>query len=138
MKMGFDYESMLDEAMGKIPKKDGTGKRFKVPQVVVESQGSRTAIKNFSEVCSALRREPQHVSKFIAKELAAPASIQNGTMVIQAKLSRDVLQRKVEDYIKSFVYCKVCGEPDTNLEREDRIFFMRCEACGARSTAKSI
>lgn len=136
--MSFDYESLLKSAMEKVPKRESTGKRFKVPQVVVEAQGSRTAIKNFAEVASDLRREPAHIARFIAKELAAPASIQNGSLVLQAKVSRDVLQKKVEDYIKNFVYCRVCGEPDTKIEKEDRIVFIRCEACGARSVAKPV
>lgn len=136
--MSFDYESLLKSAMEKMPKKEGAGKRFKVPEVIVEAQGSRTAIKNFSEIASSLRREPAQIARFIAKELAAPGSVQNGSLVLQVKVSREVLQKKLEDYIKNFVYCRVCGEPDTKIEKEDRITFIRCEACGARSAAKPV
>jgi len=136
--MDFNYESLLKSAMEKMPKREGSGKRFKVPQVVVESQGSRTVIKNMLEIASVLRREPEQIGRYIAKEMAAPGSVQNGTFVLQAKAGREVLQKKLEDYIRNFVYCRVCGEPDTRLEKEDRIVFMRCEACGARSAAKPI
>lgn len=136
--MDFDYQSLLKTAMEKMPKHEGSGKRFKVPQVVVEAQGSRTVIKNMSEVASALRREPDQVGRYIAKEIAAPGSVQNGTFVLQAKANRELLQKKLEDYICNFVYCRVCGEPDTRLEKEDRIVFIRCEACGARSAAKQV
>ena len=135
--MSFDYESLLKSAMEKIPKKEGMGKRFKIPQVVVEAHGSKTIIKNFSEIASSLRRQPVHILKFMAKELAAPGSLENGALVLQVKVARDVLQKKIEDYIKNFVYCKVCGEPDTKLEKKDRITFMECEACGARTAIKS-
>lgn len=136
--MSQDYESLLKSAMEKIPKKKGTGRRFQMPQVVVEKRGSKTAIKNFSEIAAALRRDPVHMSRFVAKELAAPASVQEGALVIQARVMKEVLQRKIEDYVKAFVYCKVCGEPDTILEKDDRILFIRCEACGARSAAKNV
>lgn len=136
--MKFDYESLLKSAMEKVPKREGTGKRFKVPQAVVEAQGSRTAIKNFAEIASDLRREPAQMARFISKEMAAPGSVQNGSLVLQVKANRETVQRKVEDYIKNFVYCRVCGEPDTRLEKEDRIVFIRCEACGARSAAKPV
>ncbi|MBI4894760.1 MAG: translation initiation factor IF-2 subunit beta [Candidatus Aenigmarchaeota archaeon] len=136
--MDFSYESLLKSAMEKVPKREGSGKRFKVPQVVVEAQGAKTVIKNMAEVASGLRREPEQVGRFIAKEMAAPGSIQNGTFVLQAKASKEMLQRKLEDYIKNFVYCRVCGEPDTKLEKDDRIVFIRCEACGARSAAKPV
>lgn len=136
--MNLDYKTLLKSAMEKIPKKEEAGKRFKVPQTIVEAQGSKTAIKNFSEIAAALRREPAHIAKFIAKELAAPGSVQNGSLVLQGKFSADLLRKKVEDYIKNFVYCRVCGEPDTKIEKEDRIVFIRCEACGARSAAKPV
>lgn len=136
--MDFSYESLLKGAMEKVPKREGSGKRFKVPQVVVEAQGAKTVIRNMAEVASGLRREPEQVGRFIAKEMAAPGSIQNGTFVLQAKASKEMLQKKLEDYIKNFVYCRVCGEPDTKLEKDDRIVFIRCEACGARSAAKPV
>lgn len=136
--MEFDYESLLKSALEKVPKRESTGKRFKVPQAVVEAQGPKTVIKNFSEVASMLRREPRQIAKFISKEMAAPGSVQNDTFVIQMKVSREVLQKKVEEYIKNFVYCKVCGEPDTKIEKEGRIDFIKCEACGARSATKQI
>ncbi len=136
--MSFDYESLLDRAIEKIPKREGTGKRFKIPQVIVENQGTRTVIKNFAEVSQDLRREPGHVAKFISKEMAAPGSVQNGTLVLQVRSNREALQKKLEDYIKNFVYCRVCGEPDTKIEKDDRIVFLRCEACGARSAAKPV
>lgn len=136
--MSFDYESLLKSAMEKMPKKEDTGKRFKMPQAVVEAQGSKTAVKNLAEISSALRREPAHIARFISKELAAPGSVQNGQLILQGKFSSEVLRKKIEDYAKNFVYCRVCGEPDTRLEKEDRITFIRCEACGARSAAKPI
>jgi translation initiation factor 2 subunit 2 len=136
--MNFDYESLLKSALEKVPKKEGTGKRFKIPQVVVESQGPKTVIKNFGEISSSLRRDPKQIAKFISKEVAAPGNVQNDSFVIQMKVSRDLLQKKLEDYIKEFVYCKVCGEPDTKIEKEGRINFIKCEACGARSATKQI
>jgi translation initiation factor 2 subunit 2 len=38
--------------------------------------------------------------------------------------------------VKDGVLCPVCGSPDTHLEKEKRMWFMVCEACGARSVAK--
>jgi translation initiation factor 2 subunit 2 len=136
--MDFDYESLLKSALEKVPKKEDSGKRFKIPQVVVESQGAKTAIKNLLEISSALRRDPKQIAKFISKELAAPSSVQGSSLILQMKVSRDLLQKKIEDYIKAFVYCKVCGEPDTKIEKEGRIEFIKCEACGARSATRQI
>jgi translation initiation factor 2 subunit 2 len=133
-----DYENLLEKAMQSVPQKAEGRKRFVMPQVVAESQGPKTAIRNFGEIASALRREPAHVAKFFTKELAAPGNIQNGMLILQAKVSRENLQKKLEAYVKDFVYCKVCGQPDTRLEKDNRISSLRCDACGARSAVKHI
>jgi translation initiation factor 2 subunit 2 len=133
-----NYDKLLDSALEKISKKFETKKRFQMPQVVSEVQGNKTILKNFFEIASSLRREPNHLAKYFTKELAAPASIQSDTLVLQTKVGRESLQKKLENYVKEFVYCKVCGQPDTKLEKEDRINFLKCDACGARSPARLI
>lgn len=76
-------------------------------------QGNKTLIKNFGEIVSILRRDASHLSKYLFKELATPGSIQSNTLILQTRASKEIIQKKIEDYTKEFVYCKVCNEPDT-------------------------
>ena len=133
-----DYKSMLKKAMERLPRKSTEEKRFEMPKIVSMAQGNKTIIRNFGEVLSALRRDGKHLAKFFFKQLATPGNIEGNTLILQRKVSHSLLQKKLEDYIKEYVYCKVCGEPDTLLVREDRITFMKCEACGARSAVREI
>jgi len=132
------YEDMLKNAMQKMPKKAEEEKRFEIPRVITITQGNKTIIRNFGEIISALRRDERHLAKYLFKQLATPGNIENGTLILQRKVHNDMLQKKLEDYIKEYVFCKVCGEPDTLLSKEDRIVFMQCEACGARSSMRNI
>lgn len=134
----MDYESLLNQAFEKIPKKMETAERFKVPSVEIEIVGPRTVFKNFQQITTILRREPNHVAKFLSRELAAPGSIQANTLVFTGKVGREILQKKIEDYIKEFVYCKECREPDTKLVKEGRVTYMICEACGAKHPVRSL
>lgn len=136
--MASDYEKLLKNAMEKLPKKSTEKKRFTIPQVVSFVQGNKTIIKNFAEILSVLRRDGRHVSKFIFKQLAAPGNMEGDTLVLQRKVGQSMIQKKIEDYIKEYVFCKVCNEPDTVLVREGRILSMKCEACGARSSVRHI
>ena len=34
--------------------------------------------------------------------------------------------------MKEFVYCKECGKPDTKLIKDERKYYIKCEACGAK------
>ncbi len=132
------YEELLKRAIAQLPKKIERKERFEMPKVVIEYSGNKTLLRNFKEILSILRREPRHLSKYLFKELAAPGTIQNDILIFQSKISKEILQKKIENYVKEFVFCKICGKPDTQLIKEDRLTFMRCEACGAKSSVRSI
>ena len=133
-----NYERLLDAALEKMPKKLHEGDRFQVPEAVTEIQGNKTLVKNFGEIAARLRREPQHLARYLFKQLATPGNIQGSTLILQRKLTSSFIQEKVVSYVKDFVYCKICGEPDTKFMKEGRITFIQCDACGARSPYKSI
>ena len=121
----MNYEELLRKAMEKIPKKVVRSERFKIPRARCEYVGNKTYIRNFKEIVDTLRRPPEHLSKYLFKELATPGSIEGKSLVLQRKVPFDILQKKIESYVKEFVLCKVCGEPDTKLVKEKRITFAR-------------
>lgn len=131
----MEYEELLGKAFEKIRKKV-VSSRFKVPEIVSEFQGNKTIIKNFFEITSSIRRDAADLAKYFFKELATPGSVQGDALVLQAKIPKDSLQKKFADYLREYVYCKVCGEPDTKLSKENRFTFMVCEACGAKRPTK--
>jgi translation initiation factor 2 subunit 2 len=134
----MEYEQLLKKAFEKLPKKLETKSRFVIPEIVAEISGQKTIVKNFGDIVSKLRRDPIHVSKYLSRETAAARSIQGNMLIFQGKLSKEILQRKLVDYVKEFVYCKTCGEPDTRLFKKDRVTMTECEACGAKHPIKSI
>jgi translation initiation factor 2 subunit 2 len=124
--------------MEKLPKTVEKKERFEIPKVICEISGNKTVLKNFSDIIAILRRDSNHLIKFLSKELATSGSIQNGVLIFQGKIPLEILQKKINDYVKEFVYCKECGEPDTKLVKEKRIYFLICEACGAKHPVRSI
>lgn len=132
------YEELLAKAISKLPKGPGTGERFVVPTADAVVVGNQTVIRNFADVCGALRREPRHLLKFLSKELAAPANLDGSRAIFQSKVPQRTVQAKLESYVKEFVVCKECRRPDTRLEKAERITLLVCEACGARGAVKQI
>ena len=132
------YEKLLQSAIEKMPKKEGIKDRFEIPEAVAEIQGNKTLIRNFADIASGLRREPEHLAKYLFKELATPGNIQGVALILQRKLTTSFIQEKIVSYAKDFVYCKICREPDTKFVREGRITIIQCDACGARSPYKAI
>ncbi len=135
--METDYNKLLEIAVDKMPKKVQDKDRFQVPQAITELQGNKTLIRNFSEIAGTLRRDASHLAKYLFKELATPGSIQGSILTLQTKLSQSAVQRKIGSYVAEYVYCKVCGEPDTRFAKEGRIIYIHCDACGGRSAYKS-
>ena len=134
----MDYENLLEKAYQKLPEAKSSGERFKIPIADTINQGNQTIIKNFIQICQALRRKPSHVLRFLTKELAAPGSFDQTKAMFQSKVPQRVIQQKIELYVKDYVFCRECHRPDTKLIKEDRITFLKCEACGAKSSVKSI
>jgi translation initiation factor 2 subunit 2 len=131
----MNYEEMLEEAFKKIVKREAK-ERFQIPQIENEIQGTKFIIKNFKKISEHLKRDPKHLAKFLMLSLASSGSIEGEALVLNSKLKREVVQQKLEEYVKKYVFCKVCNEPDTKLIKGGRIYFIRCEACGASYAVK--
>jgi translation initiation factor 2 subunit 2 len=131
----MNYEELLEEAFKKIVKKE-TKDRFQIPQIEGEMQGTRFIVRNFKKIADYLKRDPKHLAKYLMLSLATSGSMEGEALVLNTKVRRDIVQQKLEEYIRKYVFCKVCGEPDTKLIKEDRIYFIQCDACGARYAVK--
>ena len=112
--------------------------RLEIPTPNVTIQGNRTFIINFTEIANGIRRNPKHLAKFLFRELAKPGHLDSNRLIFQGKVITSLVQSKIDYYIKEFVICKECNRPDTHFEKEDRIRFIKCEACGAKHVLRRI
>ncbi|MEM5871751.1 MAG: translation initiation factor IF-2 subunit beta [Candidatus Aenigmatarchaeota archaeon] len=131
-----DYEKLLDLAYEKLPKRGESDSRFQIPKTKLQAFGAKTIITNFMEISDILRREPQHIQKFLLKELATAGELESGRLVLQGRFKNDVVDKKIEMYVKEYVLCPDCGKPDTKFIKEDRFLFLKCEVCGSRHVLK--
>ncbi len=132
------YEELLKRAQSKLPKEKGTGERFEIPKVRSTVIGMRTIILNFKEVAEALNRDPRHLMKFLTNEMATAGILEETRATFQGKFPHNTLERLVNIYTENFVICPVCNRPDTKIVKERRLFFLVCEACGAKSSVKAV
>jgi translation initiation factor 2 subunit 2 len=132
------YEDMLKKAYKLLPEVKTSDSRFEIPQVHGRLQGNRTILTNFGQIASHLRREDSHFLKFMLRELATTGELASGTATFNGKFAPSMLNKKVEKYVKEFIFCEKCGKPDTELMIENGTTFKRCEACGSKATVRSI
>lgn len=135
--MNYDYFELLRKAKKGLPDLRKGNSRFELPKAIVEIVGRQTTIKNFSDIAKILRRDPRHMIKFLFKELAIPGDLRNDELVLQGKIDENMINKKIEDYVKEFVLCKECGKADTIIEKREKMPFIKCEACGASRPLRS-
>lgn len=134
-----EYEKLLEEAFKKVkhPENVGDSKRFEIPKVKGHFEGRKTILTNFFQIAEHIRRKPEHFQKFLLKEVAASGQKESDRLVLNMKVPSAKINQKIEQYVKEFVLCKECGKPDTELNKEDRLSFIHCLACGAKHSVRS-
>ena len=132
--MEKDYKTMLDRAYKEVPEQVESYERWAVPRPDVRSVGRRTVIMDFKEIADYFGRDPEHLLKFLSGEMATLPRFDGTRAIFQGRFRVDSIRNLLDVYASKYVVCPVCKRPDTRIVREKRLFFLQCEACGARSS----
>jgi len=134
------YESLLkrlQDKTGNQTKKSTS--RIELPNPDVMWVGkNKTIFRNFGDFPKVMRRDPEKVLLYLAKEFGSAAYIAGEKGIFVGKKEPSQFLSLFERYMKDYVMCPVCNSPDTKIERVKRMGFLVCEACGARSSIKGI
>ena len=131
------YEKLLKRIDGERSKNSAeTDSRFELPPVDVMWEGQRTYLRNFSDFPKIMRRDPAKLLQYLSKEFAVPAERIGDSAMFIGRRDPDDFTRLLKIYVNDYIMCPTCKSPDTRTEKEKRISFLICEACGAKSTIK--
>jgi len=131
----FDIMRMKNPEMA-----SGTKQKFVMrPPQVVRIGTKKTSFVNFMEICKMLHRPQKHLLDFLLSELGTSGSIDgNNQLIIKGRFQQKQIENVLRRYIKEYVTCHTCRSPNTLLQKDSRIFFLQCEACGSRCSVVSI
>jgi translation initiation factor 2 subunit 2 len=129
---------MLDKAYSLRPQERKEHRRFEIPIPLSSLAGPKTLIHNFNEICETLNRDPRYVLKYLSGELATAGSMNGPRAAFQGRFNRETLTQLINRFAEEFVFCPICNLPDTKITKEKRLFFLKCEACGARSSVRAV
>nr|XP_040563491.1 LOW QUALITY PROTEIN: eukaryotic translation initiation factor 5-like [Lepeophtheirus salmonis] len=110
--------------------------RYKMPriQAKVEGKGNgiKTVIPNMGDVARALGRPPTYTTKYFGCELGAQtlADNKNDRYIVNGLHDAHRLQDILDGFIKKFVLCEKCDNPETILMVKKGIIGSKCKACG--------
>lgn len=131
------YKEMLEQAYMKVKPVESKRERFEIPKAEGMVEGNKTIIINFNQICSYLRRKPEHLAKYLQRELASPGILESDRLILARKTLSSKINEKIADYVKEFVICKECKKPDTELIKQDNFMFLHCLACGAKHSVRA-
>ena len=132
-----DYESLLKRLQDKLGNTARKAKgRLEIPTPQIIWVGKNTIFRNFMEFPKALRRDPEKFLLYLNKELASAGYIAGERVIFLGRKTPSSFQALIDRYVKDYVVCPVCGSPDTRTEKNKKVGFLICEACGAKSSIK--
>jgi translation initiation factor 2 subunit 2 len=141
----YTYDELLTRVFDIMRQKNpemasGTKQKFVMrPPQVVRVGTKKTSFVNFMEICKMLHRHQKHLLDFLLSELGTSGSIDGcNQLIIKGRFQQKQIENVLRRYIKEYVTCHTCRSPNTILQKDSRIFFLQCEACGSRCSVVSI
>lgn len=112
--------------------------RYKMPKLIAKVEGKgngiKTVIVNMVEIAKALGRPPTYPTKFFGCELGAQTQfdLKNERYIVNGSHDSSKLQDLLDSFIKKFVLCQQCFNPETKLmvNQKKQTIGQQCAACG--------
>jgi translation initiation factor 2 subunit 2 len=132
-----EYMRMLDRAFAEVRSTSADTSDFVIPKADSLQQGSKTILRNLGIIAERARRSAADIARYLSRELGVPVSVDGSRLNISGKFSGADLDNRISGYFEIYVVCRECHKPDTRLEGAGRgMFYLVCEACGARYGVK--
>jgi translation initiation factor 2 subunit 2 len=134
--MTESYEDLLKKAYTTITDVSGASERFVVPEAKAYIEGKTTILENFVEIADKVRRDHDHMMKYLLSELGTSGKLDGNRAIFNGKFEISLIKTIIKNYIVDYVICSECGRPDTRLVKDDRVQLLRCDACGGHRPVK--
>jgi len=103
--------------------------------IKLSKKGKTIMITNFSYYPQFLNRPAEHISKFFKDEVGSSTSINgDGQLLILGRLREVQIENLMRNYIKQYVKCSQCKCIQTDIVKEDRISYIVCHRCNAKTS----
>lgn len=113
----------------------GKTKAFIKAPEFVQTNNKRICIKNFTDVATSINRTPNELSNYINKELHVTTTIlpNDGSLIIYGSYKRNQIESIIKKFVAEYVQCPSCKTQDTRIDKIDRINYIICNKCFAKT-----
>ncbi|KRH92108.1 Translation initiation factor 2, beta subunit (eIF-2beta) [Pseudoloma neurophilia] len=126
------YENLLKRAVHILKNNDNTQAKIKLPLEVKREYGNKT-VMNLVEIAKILKRDPEHIKKYLFSELTTSGSVNaKGQLIMKGNFTKTKIQDVLRLYIEYFMVCTSCDAVlNTQIVKENRMYNLKCFNCGA-------
>eukprot|EP01079_Euglenida_sp_SAG-EU17-18_P009003 gene9003-1616_t len=112
--------------------------RYKMPRSIAKVEGKgngiKTVIPNIGDICAKLDRSTAYGMKYLGYELCCAAKFVDDKWILTGEFTPDRIQQVIFDFIKHFVLCQSCRNPETIMSVDTKAtIWLDCKACAARN-----
>uniref|UniRef100_T1IQQ0 Eukaryotic translation initiation factor 5 n=1 Tax=Strigamia maritima TaxID=126957 RepID=T1IQQ0_STRMM len=112
--------------------------RYKMPRLIAKVEGKgngiKTVIVNMVDIAKSLQRPATYPTKYFGCELGAQTQFdfKNDRYIVNGSHDAPKLQDLLDGFIKKFVLCPECDNPETHLivHQKKQTITQHCIACG--------
>ena len=133
----MEFENMLDEIYNNLEIKKKN--KLILPNIEVNITTTNTYWTNIKKLLKTIKRGPDHFVQIMNKELVETnwktASKSDGIVMI-GKVKKEQLTKFTQNYIRTYVLCKVCKSHNTILQKNPTIrkYQLKCNNCNSINT----
>lgn len=142
----YTYEELVDRIFATIENKNpdmlnrSRDQRVRVPPPTVMREGTRRTVwVNFADTAQSISRSNDHLKDYVLAELGVSGTLDaENRLTIRGRFQPKQIQTVVRHYIAEYVVCQGCRSAETELTKENRIYFLHCKTCNSRRSVATI
>ncbi|MBW2963515.1 translation initiation factor IF-2 subunit beta, partial [Candidatus Woesearchaeota archaeon] len=100
-----DYQKLLKKAQEELPETSVSSERFQIEKIKGHLEGNKTILVNLKQIAKTFSREPEHLLKYLLRELATPGKFVGDRVIFGTKVPASFINKKIKQYASEFVLC---------------------------------
>lgn len=133
MDSDYDYDFLLSRIFQQHVSVENRKRIIIKPPIVKKIGPKRTLLENFQEIASKLHRRDDLLKNFLDSELGITSSVTGSNcLILSGKFSQTHIENVLKRFVKDFVLCQECHSAETLLQKDNRLTFLHCDACGSK------
>jgi translation initiation factor 2 beta subunit (eIF-2beta)/eIF-5 len=103
-----------------------------MPAIKTSKEKKKTICENILSVADSIYRTPNEIMKYFSIVFGCATSFSSERYMLNAPLTSEQLQDKLQEYIEIFILCEQCDLPETHYVFDKKLT-KRCYSCSHES-----